>query len=363
MQHAERDHLGDSKDLLAWDILDALPDPILLLDSARTIVSANRAALGLLGVGIEGSNLAMALRHPEVLGAADKILARTEEAVSGEITLPGQVQRVFQLQVSALPEKVAGGLGAIVLLHDVTATKAAAQMRADFVANVSHELRSPLASLLGFIETLRGPAHDDEEARDRFLQIMEGEAGRMTRLIGDLLALSKVEADEHVLPQGEVNLHDLVHGIADALSVRANERGVAIEIDAESGLLPVIGDSDELNTVFQNLLDNAISYGQENTTVLVTIRTVDRIPDQGGVGVSIAVHNEGEGISAEHLPRLTERFYRVDKGRSRSMGGTGLGLAIVKHMVNHHRGRLTVDSLPGQGVTFTVYLPTDGPGR
>ena len=342
---------------LMTTILNALPDPVLLLGSDRQVSVANAVARELLGEAIEGRGIALGLRHPAALEAIDAILGGGRDTEEVELTLPVPVQRTFNLLVSALPDRDTGALGALLVLHDITAVKAGDQMRADFVANVSHELRSPLSSLAGFIETLRDAARDDEEARERFLKIMEKEANRMTRLIGDLLSLSKVEADEHIRPQGTLQLTNLLREIADSLAVRAKDRDMRISFEADGRVPEVEGDRDELIQVFRNLLDNAISYGAAGTSVTVTIEIVDRIPESGGAGVAVAVANQGDGIAPEHVPRLTERFYRVDKGRSRSMGGTGRGLAIVKHVVNRHRGRLVIDSALGQGSTFTVYLP------
>ena len=246
---------------------------------------------------------------------------------------------------------------AMLVLHDITMAKKADQMRVDFISNVSHELRSPLSSLASFIETLRGPARDDPEARERFLSIMDTEAKRMTRLINDLLALSKLETEEHILPEGKVDLCRILKQVSAALSIRAKKRGVKVDIECPPELPEVNGDGDELTQVFRNLLDNAISYGYESTPILVTLKAVDQIPGTGEKGVAATVVNQGDGIEPEHLDRLTERFYRVDKGRSRSMGGTGLGLAIVKHIVNRHRGHLDVDSTLKGKTTLAVYLP------
>jgi two-component system phosphate regulon sensor histidine kinase PhoR len=233
-------------------------------------------------------------------------------------------------------------------------------MRADFIANASHELRTPLTTLTGFIETLRGPARDDAEARERFLAIMHQQAARMTRLVEDLLSLSRIELNEHVMPQGLVALDSLLRHLADALELRAAERGMRIRLDLPPALPEVLGDRDELAQVFQNLVDNGIKYGRAGSDITVTAATGVRpsySSDAGGNPfVSVAVRDCGEGIAREHLPRLTERFYRVDTARSREMGGTGLGLAIVKHILNHHRGFLEIESTLGAGSAFTVFL-------
>ena len=228
--------------------------------------------------------------------------------------------------------------------------------RKQLLLDVSHELRSPLSSLLGFIETMRGPARDDRKASDRFLEIMEAEAKRMTRLINELLALSKVETEEHIRPEQLVKLGPILVQVADILLVGAKEREMDIVVDAPEDLPPVLGDEDELIQVFQNLVSNAINYGRVKTAIDVRLDH-SVLPDEGGAGVSISVTNIGEGIPEEDIQRLTERFYRVDKGRSRSMGGTGLGLAIVKHIVARHRGELMIKSEPGNETTFAVLLP------
>jgi len=244
----------------------------------------------------------------------------------------------------------------VLTLHDLTALKRSERMRADFVANASHELRTPLATLIGFIETLRGPAREDDAARERFLSIMGEQAGRMTRLVDDLLSLSRIELNEHLPPKDSVDVGRVLHAVADSLEQRAARRNVRIEVKIAEPLAPVTGDAEELTQVFQNLIDNAIKYGRSGSAVEVEAQAAQK--RVGGVAaVQVAVRDHGEGILKEHLPRLTERFYRVDPARSRELGGTGLGLAIVKHIVSHHRGILEIHSDLGEGSVFTVYLP------
>jgi two-component system phosphate regulon sensor histidine kinase PhoR len=228
-------------------------------------------------------------------------------------------------------------------------------MRADFVANASHELRTPLASLSGFIDTLQGPARDDPAARERFIEIMKGQARRMARLIDDLLSLSRIELNVHLQTQTTADLGAVVRQVADALQVLASERGVTIDIKAPPEPLVVIGDRDELTRVFENLIENALKYGGGGKRIEITLERADTAD---GPGEAVAVVRDfGAGIPPEHLPRLTERFYRVDVGHSRAEGGTGLGLALVKHIVTRHRGRLHIESTLGQGAAFTVRLP------
>ena len=337
-------------------ILDSFPDPVVVVSKLRLVVAANRAAREILAQNYLGRDLALSLRHPEVLSAVDAVL-QSAESEELEFTLHGNVPRIFNLHVTAIPPSDGVGAEAILLFRDVTGARRSDQMRADFVANVSHELRSPLSALLGFIETLKGAARNDEAARMRFLDIMQAEAERMTHLIDDLLSLSRVEINEHVQPRGRTELVPILRSIAVGVANRAASQDAALQLDAAPDLPAVVGDPDQLRQVFQNLVDNAVKYGRPGTPVAVTIRAVARIPQMGGPGVAVSVTDQGEGIPADEIPRLTERFYRVDKGRSRSVGGTGLGLAIVKHIVSRHRGHLQIDSTQGVGSTFTVTLP------
>lgn len=338
--------------------LEYLPDPVILLNGAREIVAINRSARDLLGVGMLGRDLALTLRHPDVLAAVETVSSGALSIVE-EITLPVPVPRSYTLYVSGLADTGEAAAPRVVLvLHDETRAKRAEQSRADFVANASHELRSPLAGLIGFIETLRGHASGDPEARERFLEVMHNEALRMARLVDDLMSLSRVEINEHVAPRAEVDVADVLAGVVDVLAVRAEDKGMTIVVDCPEDVPMVAGDADQLTQVFHNLIDNAVKYGRNGTTIGIAAHGGERLPGTSREAVSVAVSDHGDGIAAIHLPRLTERFYRVDEGRSRRLGGTGLGLAIVKHIVSRHRGRLTVESEEGVGTTVTVFLPT-----
>ena len=341
-------------------VLAALPEPLLLLDPDRQVVRANAAAEILLGERLIGRDLAGTLRHPAVLAATDAVLRGAgDRVVEFELTVP--LERHLSARIAPLHPHTAEGAAAVLVLNDHTELKRAERLRADFVANASHELRTPLASLVGFIETLRGPARDDKAAGERFLGIMAEQAARMQRLVDDLLSLSRIEMNEHRPPTGEVDLGALIRSVADALEQRAAARRMRIGLTLPDDLPPVQGDADELVQVFQNLIDNAIKYGTPGTAVEIEARHLQRAlagarPGQRA-SVAVSVQDHGAGIAREHLPRLTERFYRVDPARSRELGGTGLGLAIVKHIVSHHRGVLEIQSEPGEGSVFTVQLP------
>jgi two-component system phosphate regulon sensor histidine kinase PhoR len=297
----------------------------------------------------------------------DKALS---SATSGEteVSILAPVSRDFHVLVAPLHssesdappdiESLTAEQPAVALsLHEITEIRRAESMRADFVANASHELKTPLANLVGFIETLKGPARDDQDARDRFLDIMQAEASRMSRLINDLLSLSRIEQGEHMQPSTPVDVASLLEAVVRLMELRAGKQDVKIELDLPEGLNPIQGDSDQLMQVFQNLLDNALKYSQPGTSIHIRVKTVDRLPQGRLAGVIISVEDEGEGIPTEHLPRLTERFYRVDTGRSRKLGGTGLGLAIVKHIARRHRGWLDIESEVGKGTTVSIGLP------
>jgi two-component system phosphate regulon sensor histidine kinase PhoR len=337
-------------------VLECLGEPVLVLDQTEKILFANRAAHSLLGEGLTHKRLAGVLRTPELLEAIARVRAGSPaETVSFSFLVP--VERHYQAYIARTES--ADGSEPLLLMqwHDITTLRRAEQMRVDFVANASHELRTPLAAVSGFIETLRGHAKDDPAARERFLDIMSVQAGRMRRLIDDLLSLSRIELNEHNPPSGAVELTGLVHDAAAALAPLAAADKVKIEI-APHDPLHVTGDRDELIQVFQNLLHNAIKYGRTGGTIHVRFGRVPGAGRREAEGwVFAAVADEGEGIAREVIPRLTERFYRVDVKRSRERGGTGLGLAIVKHILNRHHGRLQIDSTPGQGSTFTVFLP------
>jgi two-component system phosphate regulon sensor histidine kinase PhoR len=356
----ERVRTTDEKRAAAEAVIAAVPDPLILLDQRRRIVGANAQAAALMPIPSEPRDLADSLRNPGVLATADAVL-RGDAAQIVDFIVLAPVERQLRARFSRLGHPAPDGAVALLTLHDITQLKRAEQIRADFIANASHELRTPLATLIGFIETLRGPAREDTEARERFLAIMNAQACRMARLVDDLLSLSRIEQNEHVMPKHRVTLGPLLRQISDSLELRAGERDMRIRLEVPSDLPDVLGDRDDVAQVFQNLVDNAIKYGRAASEITIRAQIGLR-PIVSGRGsentvVSVAVLDQGDGIAREHLPRLTERFYRVDTARSREMGGTGLGLAIVKHILNRHRGFLDIESTQGVGSIFTVSLP------
>jgi len=380
-------------------MVERLPDPLVVLGRDHAIRRANVAART-----AYGADLAAVMRHPVLRQAVARALApraaqqdtapgepraappgaspgvtpgaaphgpdggaaphaaafMPRGSVTAELSLPVPVPREVLATVIVLDPPLAGGGEAVVVLSDRSRERAVERMRADFVANASHELRTPLASLIGFIDTLIGPAADDRPAQQRFLAIMAEQAARMNRLIDDLLSLSRVELVEHLPPDGRVALWGVVVRQFAAFEPRLAARPARLEPSVTPGLAQIPGDADQLSQVVQNLLENAMKYGRPGGTIRVALHPAAAGPPwPPRPGVVLSVEDDGPGISREDLPRLTERFYRADKGRSRAVGGTGLGLAIVKHIVNRHRGRLLIESEEGHGARVSVWLPSE----
>jgi two-component system phosphate regulon sensor histidine kinase PhoR len=339
-------------------VIAGLPDPVVVLDGQTRVVAFNAPAGRLAPALRAGEPASFALRMPEIVEAIRDATA-SGEAQRVEFSERVPLDRWYEAHVA--PVRLAadrlGGRPDLVMMtfHDQTPLRRVEEMRADFVANASHELRTPLATLTGFIETLQGPARDDVPARERFLAIMKQQADRMARLIDDLLSLSRIELNAHRRPETPVDLVSVLGQVADALQTLARSRDVEISVAAPAEPLVVLGDRDELVRVWENLVENALKYGGSGKRV--EIRLAREAEDGRLPEAVVAVRDYGPGISPEHLPRLTERFYRVDVGQSRAEGGTGLGLALVKHILNRHRGRLAIASTFGQGATFAVRLP------
>ncbi|MGX9354258.1 ATP-binding protein [Roseobacteraceae bacterium S113] len=337
----------------ARDLINALPSPVVLIGRDERIVGVNQAAAAVLGAALEGRHYITALRQPAVLDAVEGTLKTGAARQAQFLTTDDSNSNVtFNVTCKSLP------LGVLLHFEDMTDLHSAGQMRRDFVANVSHELRTPLTALLGFIETmLHGPAREDAAARERFLRIMEAEAGRMNRLVGDLMSLNRVEAEERQRPTAEVALQALLSSIVHGLTPLADEAGVALELQFAQSETTVPGDADQLRQVFTNLIENAIKYGADGERIVIAVLEPSFHARLRAQAVEVVVRDHGPGIDMVHIPRLTERFYRVDTHRSREQGGTGLGLAIVKHIINRHRGRLQIESQLGEGSRFSVILP------
>lgn len=362
---------------VASTMIERLPDPVLLIGPGGRIERANAAARAFLGLSRDAANVAAVLRQPEVLEAVTAAL-RGEQAEPVEYRTVAPYESFVKAFAAPLPGAAQGRAGAILLLHDETDMRRAERMRVDFLANASHELRTPLASLSGFIETLRGHARDDAEARDRFLAIMQGQTERMRRLINDLLSLSRIEMNEHLPPSGQADLISVAQDVVDALRPIARTREAEIVLEAPDGPVIVTGDRDQLTAVAQNLVDNALKYSPRGGSVRVEIlpeitaseamRPQRRLSENAGrftivtpaadrPMAALRVTDQGPGIDRGHLPRLSQRFYRVEEGKSEDRKGTGLGLAIVKHVAARHRGGFAVESEPGKGSVFTVCAP------
>jgi two-component system, OmpR family, phosphate regulon sensor histidine kinase PhoR len=338
-------------------LISGLPSPAIVLEREGRVIAFNSAAAVIAPSLRRGEPALITLRMPELVEAIRRATTtRTPQRVEFFERVP--IDRWFEAFVTPVRLASITDARAEVLLmtfNDLTPLRRVEEMRADFIANASHELRTPLAALLGFIETLQGPAKDDPAAREKFLAIMRGQATRMARLIDDLLSLSRIELNAHLQPNTPLDLAPIVRQVADGLQTLARDRQVAIKVDTPAEKLIVLGDRDELVRALENLVENALKYGAAGKRVDITL---SRGQTRAGVSEArVAVRDYGPGIAPEHLPRLTERFYRVDVADSRAQGGTGLGLALVKHVLTRHGGRLSIESTPGEGATFTMHVP------
>lgn len=342
-------------------LVDTIPDILIMLDSENRVIRTNSAARTIFGQNLAKKPLREVIANEALLGAVFAVV----EDMKGrqvEFRIENPTGYDFRAVIERFPVPSAGGIATIITLTDITELKRGEQMRADFVANASHEIRTPLASIIGFIETIQGPAKDDPDAQAQFLKLMNDQAQRMSRLVQDLLTLSKVEVDISKSPIDKVNLNKVVRREVQHFEWAAQQKKMRLRVDIRDTLPPVRGEEGELAQVVHNLVGNAIKYGAAGTDVTIGLRLATNLPATSGFrayerAVCLSVRDKGEGIPKEHIPRLTERFYRVDSARTRKVGGTGLGLAIVKHIVHRHRGTLLIDSVVGKGSVFSVYLP------
>ena len=343
------------------EILNHLPNPVVMVNRHRVVTGFNQAALGLFHNLEIGRDLTRFIRDPILLDAFDDVANARETMKHAEFVLASDAHRHFDVLTARLPAAT-GDRNFVLSFSDLTELRKLEQMRADFATDAGHELRTPLSVLLGFIETLEGPAKDDPDALNQFLPVMRDQAQRMQHLIEDLLSLARIELNEHTPPSEECNVGKIINKVAESLAIKAKAKDMNIRVTSELENTDMIGEEKELTQVFVNLVENAIKYGHAKTDVEVTISLVKNPP--GALArfrhdriMAVAIRDHSDGIAREHLPRLTERFYRVDTARSRAVGGTGLGLAIVKHLVQRHRGTMQIESEQGVGSVFTVYLP------
>lgn len=351
---AQSEKVNAASGMLPDKLIAALPDPALLLDESATIVHHNAAAEQLFAKPLAGLALEHVSRDPELLDACEAARRERRRTIARFELLTG-VERHLMATCSPIGSRAdSGGNMVLLTIRDLSDQHRMLEMRTDFIANASHELRTPLASVRGFIETLQGPARNDEAARERFLGIMAAQAERMTRLIDDLLLLSRVEEKAYLAPTGKVDLDEVLADVVRTLLPIADDRSISITPPRVSGSSIVLGERDELFQVFQNLIENAVKYGRDGGIVTIS-KSMQAA--SGPARVHITIDDDGPGIAPEHLPRLTERFYRVNADQSRKIGGTGLGLAIVKHVLNRHRGELQITSEVGTGTSAHVILP------
>jgi len=337
-------------------LLNGLQEAVFILDKDRQVLTANHAAETLFGKSHVGQDFVKVTRHPDCLGAIGDVLSQNENSRQ-VVVADANARANLQINVTSLGTDNIDGAQALVCIKDVSDMHEAEQMRSDFVANVSHELRSPLTALSGFIETVADLDDSDSEHRARFLKLMDLEAQRMIRLISDLLSLSKVESRQRQRPQGQTNVASIIDRVRTTLADLAVKEEKKFELSIPDDLPKIPGSEDELTQVFQNLMENAVKYGRHQSKVSINASISQNIAGLSGPALVIEISDEGEGIAQHHIPRLTERFYRVDPHRSRNKGGTGLGLAIVKHIINRHRGRFSITSTEGEGSRFVVSLP------
>lgn len=342
-------------------LVDTLPDILIMVNDEKRIVRTNRAARAIFGQNLAGKSLGDVIPNAYLQDALNSVI-QDLKGREIEFRIEDPVIRDFLAIIERFPVPTAGGISTIITMNDITELKSVEQMRADFVANASHEIRTPLASIKGFIETLIGPAKDDTKAREEFLKIMLEQADRMQQLITDLLSLSKIEMNAHSVPTDPVDLAKLVRKETEHLKRQAAIKNQRLVLNIHDNLPAVKGEANELAQVVYNLVTNAIKYGHADSDVAVSVKVTTELPQDLNMRnltrvVALSVKDQGEGIPKQHLPRLMERFYRVDSARTRQVGGTGLGLAIVKGIITRHRGAITIDSVVGEGSTFTVYLP------
>ena len=357
-----RDHVANFEQAssLHRAVFDAVPEPLIVVDERARVAAANRAAKDRFGEGLLGAEIHKLLRQPVASDAISHVLDQGGSKIV-EIQTLGVTSNFYSLHIENFRSQTVSRSAALLLFTDFTDLKRIEAMRVDFIANASHELRTPLATLIGFIETLQGPARGDHKSHRKFLGIMHSQASRMARLVDDLLSLSRIEVSEHTRPTATVDLGTVLESVCASLAIEASRVNMNFSLHVPANLPYALGESDQIAQMAQNLIENAIKYGRSNSNVEISVFCPKvpplTFPNPEAPAIAFSVRDMGQGIHPSDIPRLTERFYRVDPGRSSALGGTGLGLAIVKHIVTRHRGSLTIESQLGEGSTFTVTLP------
>ena len=360
---AEKNDVLQVKSISDTAVLDSLPDPLIVIDNQGIIMGANLSARNVFGEGIIYKSIDNIFQSHSFINGVNRVLGHESDAENMVFYADKPYMRKFYAHIKRLPWQAKSKVQAVVAIYDLTKSLKIEKMQSDFVANASHELKTPLAVISGFVETLRTTAKNDEEAREQFLAIIAEQTEYMSNLIEKLLSLSRIELQQDETPKDKVALRKIVGDIKKAFDLRAKERNMEIKIIADAKINSVKGDAQQIKQVLQNLLENAIKYGEENSPITVRINNKDKIPSSKiiktaqGAAVAISVNNKGPKIQPENLARLTERFYRLQEHKDRKIKGTGLGLAITKHIIIRHQGNITVNSNGYNGTTFTVYLP------
>ncbi len=360
---AQKTDMLEAQTISDTAVLDSLPDPIMMIDRSGNILGANLSARNTFGKNITDKNVEKLFPSNNFISAVSKVLNKESKAENLIFYTGGKDSQKLYAHIKQLPWLSKGRAVAVISVYDLTKSMKIEKMQSDFVANASHELRTPLSVISGFIETLQTSAKDDAEARDHFLKIMGEQAEYMSSLIEDLLSLSKIELKQDQRPEEKTEVLDIVEEVAQALSLKAQNRDMKIKIHAEDNIPEITADRAQVKQVVQNLTDNAIKYGLANTDVTLRVKNAENIPPSksfktaGGPAIAISINNKGPKISPENLARLTERFYRMQEHKDLNIKGTGLGLSIAKHIIIRHQGNLTVTSNGYSGTTFTIYLP------
>ncbi|MCF6344559.1 MAG: ATP-binding protein [Devosiaceae bacterium] len=348
----EKPDIDKIREQAIFDFGNILSDPFIILDEKANIIFANDLAKNEFSELTIGNPISFYLRNPDLVLALDELM-KSGQSQNIEMHQSVPNEKYFEISIALFKNPSSSQVKTMLILHDVSKQRHSDSMRSDFIANASHELRTPLTSLIGFIETLQGSGANDKAVREKFLKIMENQAGRMSKLIDDLLSLSRIEQSQHVKPSEKVDLNKTISNVLETLQNQAKAAGLKIILDMEKQPVIIIGDEDELFEAFENLIDNAIKYGEGSDHIEIKLAQIN---DNSDFDYRLNIIDFGQGIGAKHLPRLTERFYRVNAQNSKKKKGTGLGLAIVKHILNRHGATMNITSKKDKGTNVEVLL-------